>query len=76
METAQIRSKIQNHVDRLSVERLKVALDFLAYLAERDDDDATRELLSIPNFQEELEEVEKRADMGEVVDWRTVRDDM
>ena len=81
METTQIKDQIQSHVDRLSTERLRVALDFLSYLSQREDDEmtadeATEELLSIPNFRQELEEAKKQAAAGEVVDWRMVRDDM
>ncbi|MGB7248973.1 MAG: hypothetical protein WBC73_08545 [Phormidesmis sp.] len=76
METAQIRDQIQTYVDRLSAERLKVVLDFLSYLADREEDEATRELLAIPNFKRDLEKAENQADSGELVDWRTVRDDV
>jgi len=41
----------------LSPERLRVAADFLAYLDERESNDATEELLSIPQYQQEKLEI-------------------
>ena len=48
--------KIEAILQRLSPERLRVAADFLAYLDERESNDATEELLSIPNFKEDFQE--------------------
>jgi hypothetical protein len=47
--------KIEAILKRLSPERLRVAADFLAYLDERESNDATEELLRIPYQQEKLE---------------------
>lgn len=78
METAQLREQIQTHAAQLSTNRLKVALDFIAYLVEKEgsEDEATQELLKIPSFEKELLEAEKEADRGELVDWRLVRRDV
>ena len=53
MNTVEIRQQIQEYVDKLSPERLLVAVDFLAYLADRQDNDATEELLKIQGFKED-----------------------
>ena len=76
METAQLRDEIQTHAALLSADKLQVALDFLSYLVSKEgiEDDATRELLSIPNFEKELAEAEAEAE--ELVDWRSVRNDV
>lgn len=76
MEATQLKTQIQTYVNSLSSERLKVVLDFLSYLADREESEATQELLTIPNFERDLAEAEKRADAGETVNWRTVRDDV
>ena len=49
----------------LSPERLRVANDFLAYLQEREESEATAELLSIPGFDEAFQRAVEQADAGE-----------
>ncbi|HAZ44964.1 MAG TPA: hypothetical protein DDW76_31500 [Cyanobacteria bacterium UBA11369] len=55
MNTNEMRLQVKEYVDRLSPERLRVAADFLAYLAERESNEATQELLEIPGFVEAFE---------------------
>ncbi|MEA5514867.1 hypothetical protein [Nodularia sp. UHCC 0506] len=43
MNTVEIRQQLKEYVDQLSPERLLAATDFLAYLADRKDSDATAE---------------------------------
>lgn len=77
METLQLKAEIHTHVDRLSSERLKVALEFLAFLASREtaeEEEATQELLAIPNFEKNLAEAE--ADNEKPTDWRIIRSDV
>ena len=50
-----------------SPERLRVANDFLAYLQEREESEATAELLSIPGFEAAFRRAVEQADAGEVV---------
>lgn len=79
METTQLRNQAQAYVEQLSTEKLKVALDFLAYLIYREEeeaDEATRELLAIPDFERDLAAAEKRANAGELIDWRDIRKDI
>ena len=71
-----IRRQIKQHVDQLSPERLRVAADFLAYLAERESDEATRELLEIPGFVEAFEKAKQSVTDGKLADWREVRGDV
>ncbi|MEH2142448.1 hypothetical protein [Nostoc sp.] len=67
MNTVEIRQQIKEYVDQLSPERLLVAADFLAYLAERDDNEATEELLKIEGFKEALAKAKKNVKQGQVI---------
>jgi hypothetical protein len=66
MSTAELRDQVKEYIDQLSPERLLVAADFLAYLAERESEDATQELLDIPGFVEAFERGKKDAAAGKV----------
>jgi len=50
----------------LSPERLLVAADFLAYLAERESNEATVELLQIPGFIEDFAKAKEDVEAGKV----------
>ncbi|NER00922.1 MAG: hypothetical protein F6K30_30235 [Cyanothece sp. SIO2G6] len=76
MNTTAIRSQIQSYVEQLSAEKLTVALDFLAYLVERESNEATTELLSMPGLLAELEQIENHLETDELVDWRDIRHDV
>ena len=43
---------VEQRLRRLSLDRLRVADDFLAYLEEKESDLATQELLSLAGFEE------------------------
>ena len=66
----------QNTLTQLSPEKLQVAVDFLAYLQDKEAQEATDELLSIPNFENELREAEAEAKAGEVVSFESIRRDV
>jgi len=57
----------------LSPERLRVASDFLAYLQEREENEATAELLSIPGFEAAFRRAIEQAESGEVVRFEDIR---
>lgn len=76
MNTDQMRLQVKEYVDRLSPERLRVAADFLAYLAERESNEATEELLEIPGFLEAFDRGKQEVAAGRVTDWRKVRNDV
>ena len=65
--------KIEAILQRLSPEKLRVAADFLAYLDERESNDATEELLSIPNFKEDFQEAMQDIERGNVVSFKSIR---
>jgi PHD/YefM family antitoxin component YafN of YafNO toxin-antitoxin module len=68
--------KAQDTLTQLSAEKLQVAVDFLAYLQDKEAQEATDELLSIPNFEDELREAEAEAEAGEVVSFESIRRDV
>ncbi|MGJ3248662.1 MAG: hypothetical protein ACFE0I_21610 [Elainellaceae cyanobacterium] len=72
MNNLEMRDRIQLYIEQLSPERLPVALDFLAYLVERESDEATEELLAIPNLRADLEKAEQEVQSGELTDWRSI----
>jgi hypothetical protein len=52
MNNTEVRQQINQYLDELSAERLQLVADFLAYLANKESEDATQELLDIPGFIE------------------------
>jgi len=67
MNTTDIRQQAREYVEQLSPERLLVAVDFLAYLVERESNEATEELLQIPGFQEAFAKAKKDIAAGKVI---------
>lgn len=65
--------KIEEILQRMSPERLRLAADFFAYLDERESNDATEELLSIPNFKEDFQEALQDFENGDVVSFKSIR---
>ena len=72
-EQIALRRSAEQRLRRLSIERLRVVEDFLAYLEEREANEATAELLAIPDFTERLARAEKQADEGEVFRFDDIR---
>ena len=66
MNDIAIRQQAKEYIDSLSAERLLVAADFLAYLAERESNEATVELLQIPGFIEDFAKAKKDIEAGKV----------
>ncbi|MEI2581739.1 hypothetical protein [Scytonema sp. PRP1] len=76
MNNTTIREKINQYLDGLSSERLELVADFLAYLADKETEDATQELLDIPGFIESFERGKKDIAENRVKNWRTIRSDV
>lgn len=80
MSTVQSRTILLKEVERrlrtLSVERLQVASDFLAYLEERESTEATEELLRISGLEEALTQALRQMERGEVVRFEDIRRDV
>jgi len=51
---AELRHKLNDVLDQLSLERLQVLTDFAAYLANAESEAATQELLAIPGLLEQV----------------------
>ncbi|MBE9087523.1 MULTISPECIES: hypothetical protein [unclassified Tolypothrix] len=63
----------QKRLLRLSPEKLRVVSDFIAYLEEREENEATAELLNIPSFEQALQEAMQEVEAGEVVSFDSIR---
>jgi hypothetical protein len=66
-------TEAQGRLRSLSLERLRVANGFLAYPQEREENEATEELLSIPGFDEAFRRAVKQAEGGNVVSLEDIR---
>ena len=76
MNNTEVRQQINQYLDELSSERLQLVADFLAYLAHKESEDATQELLDIPGFIESFDRGKKDIAEGRVKNWRTIRSDV
>jgi hypothetical protein len=69
-------SEAEERLRNLSPERLRVASDFLAYLQEREESEATEELLAISGLEAALQNAIAQADCGDTVRFADVRRDV
>ena len=76
MDTSRVLAEAERRLRALSPERLRVANDFLAYLQEREEREATAELLAIPGFEAAFQRALEQAESGEVVPWEEVQRDV
>lgn len=75
-ETLSLLQVAEARLQRLSLERLRVANDFLAYLEERESDEATQELLTIAGFEQAFQKAIKQAQEGALVSFDSIRRDV
>lgn len=73
MSNLEVHQKVQSYIEQLSPEKLLVAADFLSYLVEREDNEATEELLNIVGFENDLREAEEQAATGDLVSFKAIR---
>ncbi len=59
MTAIETRQTIDLYLNQLSLERLDVISDILAYFVNQENEQATQELLDIPNFVERFEKGKK-----------------
>ena len=76
VNTDAILTEAERRLRSLSPARLRVANDFLAYLQEREENQATTELLSIPGFEAAFWRGVEQADSGDVVQFEDIRRDV
>ncbi|NDJ24678.1 hypothetical protein GS682_24150 [Nostoc sp. B(2019)] len=68
-----ILQEAEKRLRRLSPERLRVVSDFLANLEEREENEATAELLNVPGFEQALREAMQEAEAVEIVAFDNIR---
>jgi hypothetical protein len=73
MVTTELLRRAKERLDSLSPDRLRVADDFLAFLEERESDEATTELMSIPGFLEAFERAEQEIQAGHLIPLEQLR---
>ena len=76
MSTIELRRRAKATIDELSGDRLRFAADLLAYVRRSKPNDATRELLEIPEFLTSFARGIRDVRAGRVRDWRRVRRDV
>jgi hypothetical protein len=69
-------SEAEQRLKLLSPERLRSANDFLAYLQEREEEEATAELLSIPGFREAFRRATAQVDEGNTMRLKDIQRDV
>lgn len=75
MQTA-LKREAKKAIDELSNEKIKVAIDFIDYLKEKEEMEATLEILSSRELMAQIEEAEKAVKKGkldEFVPWEKVK---
>lgn len=76
MTTTSLKSSISKRIRNFPKEKLLVVENFVSYLAERDDNPATKELLKMSGLVREIKIAEKEFSEGKGTDWRKVRKDV
>lgn len=64
MNTIAVRRQAKHRIDQLSSARVQLADELLAYLLDKESDEATEELLSIPGFVEAFEKAKREEAAG------------
>ena len=64
MNTTTVRRQAKHRIDQLSPERVQLADELLAYLLDKESDEATEELLNIPGFVEAFEKAKREEAAG------------
>ena len=75
-ENTALLQEVARRLSRLSPDRLRVADDFVAYLEQREESEATEELLRLPGFEAAFLRSSQQAEAGEVVPFEDVRRDV
>ena len=71
----ELQQQLNNSLQQLSLDRLKVLADFAAYLANAESEAATQELLAIPGLLERVEQ-SQLIPKNNCTNWRTLRSDV
>jgi len=76
MRSATLKREAKKAIDELSEEKIKVAIDFIEYLKEKEEMESTLEILSSHEIMAQIEEAEKAIKKGkldEFVPWEKVK---
>lgn len=76
MQSTALKREAKKAIDELSEEKVKVAIDFIDYLKEKEEMEATLEILSSRELTAQIEEAEKSIKKGkldEFVPWEKVK---
>jgi hypothetical protein len=76
MQNATLKKEAKKAIDELSEEKVKVAIDFIDYLKEKEGMEATLEILSSRELMAQIEEAEKAIKKGkldEFIPWEKVK---
>lgn len=79
MQKSALKREAKKTIDELSEEKLGVAMDFLGYLKEKDEMEATLEVLSSHELMAQIGEAEKAIKKGrleEFIQWEKVKRDV
>ncbi|MDJ0599613.1 MAG: hypothetical protein QNJ37_12315 [Crocosphaera sp.] len=71
-----LKKSLNEYIDHLSEPNLELVYEFMFNLAEQEREEATRELLSIPDLWEDIESAKQDIDQEELTDWRDIRTDV
>lgn len=75
MQNATLKREAKKGIDELSNEKIRVAIDFIEYLKEKEEMEATLEILSSRELMAQIEEAEKAIKKGrldEFIPWEKV----
>ncbi|NWF97362.1 MAG: hypothetical protein HXY52_00275 [Nitrospirae bacterium] len=76
MNSTTLKREAKKAIDELSNEKIKVAIDFIDFLKEKEEMEATLEILSSHEVMAQIEEAEKAIKKGkldEFVQWEKVK---
>ncbi len=68
-----VKVKISRVIEHLSPSRLKIALDFLEYLQEKEDDDEIISMLNDPALMEDYRQAKEDILSGQTISWEEIK---
>ncbi|GBF79856.1 hypothetical protein [Aphanothece sacrum] len=71
-----LKTSLNEYLEQLSETNLQIAYQFIADLVEKEREEATVELLEIPDLLEDIELAKQDIAQGELTDWREIRQDV
>lgn len=76
MQSTTLKREAKKAIEELSEEKIKVAIDFMDYLKEKEEMEATLEILSSRELMAQIEEAEKAIKKGkldEFIPWEKIK---